>query len=137
MILASKAAVKKFGLKPIARIWGGTWAAGEAWRYVESPGRAVKKLSKTNKIEIADVDLFENNEAFALSNLLFHLHTGVPFDKLNVHGGSIALGHPIGCTGTRIIVTLINALRIQKKQLGIASVCHGTGGSTALGIEIV
>jgi acetyl-CoA C-acetyltransferase len=84
---------------------------------------------------MADFDLFENNEAFAVSSLLFHRMLGVPFDKLNVHGGSIALGHPIGASGARIVVTLLNALKERDGTLGMAALCHGTGGGTAIAIE--
>jgi acetyl-CoA C-acetyltransferase len=86
---------------------------------------------------MADFDLFENNEAFAVSSLLFHRMLGVPFDKLNVHGGSIALGHPIGASGARIVVTLLNALQERDGTLGMAALCHGTGGGTAIAIERV
>ncbi|HEY9709143.1 MAG TPA: hypothetical protein V6D48_13150 [Oculatellaceae cyanobacterium] len=84
---------------------------------------------------IYDFDLFENNEAFALSSVLFNRVLGVPYEKLNVYGGAIALGHPIGASGARIIVTLLNALQERNGQLGLASVCHGTGGGTAIAIE--
>ena len=82
-------------------------------------------------------DLFENNEAFALNSLLLHRELGVPYDKLNVHGGAIALGHPIGASGTRILVTLLHALRQHDGTRGLASICHGTGGGVALPIERV
>lgn len=84
---------------------------------------------------ISDFDLFENNEAFAVSNLLFNQMLGVPPEKLNVNGGAIALGHPIGASGARLVVTLLNALKEQDKTLGIASLCHGTGGGTAIAVE--
>jgi acetyl-CoA C-acetyltransferase len=91
-------------------------------------------LDKLN-LQPSDFDLFENNEAFALSNILFNRFLGIPYDKLNVHGGAIALGHPIGASGARILVTLIHALQEKDGQLGLASVCHGTGGGTAIAIE--
>jgi acetyl-CoA C-acetyltransferase len=82
-----------------------------------------------------DVDLFENNEAFALNNVLFHRELGVPYEHMNVHGGAIALGHPIGASGARILVTLLHALREHDGTLGVASICHGTGGGVAVPIE--
>ena len=88
-------------------------------------------------LTIADFDLFENNEAFALSNILFHRLLDVPYEKLNVYGGAIALGHPIGASGARILVTLLNALQQRNGQRGIAAVCHGSGGGKALAIERV
>lgn len=135
LVLASPKAVAEYGLQPIARIVKGTWAGGETWRYPEMPIYAVKKLLEMLQMQVSDFDLFENNEAFALSSVLFNRFLGVPYEKLNVFGGAIALGHPIGASGARILVTLLNALHQQDKQLGLAAVCHGTGGGTALAIE--
>lgn len=135
VILASASAVERYGLKPIAKVLGGTWAGGETWRFPEMPIWAVKKLLEKLNLAIADFDLFENNEAFAVSNLLFNRMLGVPHEKLNVNGGAIALGHPIGASGTRVVVTLLNTLKEQNKTLGMASLCHGTGGGTAIALE--
>jgi acetyl-CoA C-acetyltransferase len=135
LLLASGEAVERFGLKPIARILGSSWAAGEPWRFPEAPVPAVKKLLGKLRMQLSDFDLFENNEAFALNNILFHRLLGVPMDKLNVHGGAIALGHPIGASGARILTTLIHALHTHGKSRGLAAICHGTGGSTALALE--
>jgi acetyl-CoA C-acetyltransferase len=135
LVLASKSAVERYKLKPLARVIGGAWIGGEAWRFPEVPILAVNKLLDKLKMKIYDFDLFENNEAFALNNVLFNRGLGVPYEKLNVYGGAIALGHPIGASGARIIVTLLNALQQRNGQLGLASVCHGTGGSTAIAVE--
>ena len=135
LVLASGEAVERYGLKPLARVVGGAWAGGEAWRFPEVPILAVKKLLDKLKMRIYDFDLFENNEAFALSNVLFHRMLGIPYEKLNVYGGAIALGHPIGASGARIMVTLLNALQERNGQLGVAAVCHGTGGGTAIALE--
>lgn len=135
LILASSSALERYGLKPIAKILGGTWAGGETWRFPEMPIWAVKKLLEKLHLTLADIDLFENNEAFAMSNLLFNQMFGVAHDKLNVNGGAIALGHPIGASGARIVVTLLNALKERNKTLGMASLCHGTGGGTAIALE--
>ncbi|RUR72880.1 acetyl-CoA acetyltransferase PhaA [Chlorogloeopsis fritschii PCC 9212] len=135
LILASQAAVDKYGLKPVAKVLGGSWEGGESWRFVEMPVGAAKKLLDKLNRKVSDFDLFENNEAFALNSLLFHRMLGVPIDKLNVNGGAIALGHPIGASGARIIVTLINALQERQQSLGMAALCHGTGGGTAIAIE--
>lgn len=137
LILASQSAVEKYGLKPIAKVLGGSWQGGESWRFVEMPIGAAKKLLEKLQLQISDFDLFENNEAFAVSSLLFQRMLEVPLDKLNVHGGSIALGHPIGASGARIVVTLLNALQEQDRTLGMAALCHGTGGGTAIAIERV
>jgi acetyl-CoA C-acetyltransferase len=135
LVLASRIAVERYGLKPLARVIGGTWVGGEAWRFPEVPIVAVKKLLDKLKMRIYDFDLFENNEAFALSNVLFNRMLGVPYEKLNVYGGAIALGHPIGASGARIVVTLLNALQERNGQLGLAALCHGTGGGTAIALE--
>jgi len=137
ILLASQKAVDQYGLKPIAKILGGAVGAGKTDRFPEFPVLAVKKLlsslDKTNE----DFDLVENNEAFALNNLLFEMDLGLAREKQNVHGGAIALGHPIGASGARILVTLINALKVQDKTLGMGAICHGTGGGTAIAIERV
>lgn len=137
LVLASEAAVQKHGLKPLAKVLKGTWAGGETWRFPEVPIYAAKKLLEKLDMQISDFDLFENNEAFAVSTLLFNKMLGVSNDKLNIHGGAIALGHPIGASGARIVVTLLNALAEQDKSLGMAALCHGTGGGTAFALERV
>ncbi|MEB3885673.1 acetyl-CoA acetyltransferase PhaA [Lyngbya sp. CCY1209] len=137
IILASEAAVKEYGLTPIAKVLGGSWAGGESWRFPEVPIHASKKLLDRLNMTVDDFDLFENNEAFSVSTLLFEKMLGVSRDKLNVNGGAIALGHPIGASGTRIVVTLLNALQEQDKTLGLAALCHGTGGGTAFALERV
>lgn len=135
LVLASQKAVERYGLEPIARVIGGTWIGGEAWRFPEVPILAVNKLLDKLKMRIYDFDLFENNEAFALSNVLFNRVLGIPYEKLNVYGGAIAHRHPIGASGARIVVTLLNALQQRNGKLGLASVCHGTGGGTAIALE--
>ncbi len=135
LLIASEGAMKKHDLKPIGRILGGCWAAGESWRFAEAPVSAVKKLLDKLGKTIGDFDLIENNEAFAVSSVLFHKLLRIPYKKLNVNGGAIALGHPIGCSGARIIVTLLNALRQRGGKMGLASLCHGAGGGTAMAVE--
>ena len=137
ILLASQKAVDQYGLKPIAKILGGAVGAGKTDRFPEFPVLAVKKLLASLDKTIEDFDLVENNEAFALNNLLFEMDLGLAREKQNVHGGAIALGHPIGASGARILVTLINALKVQDKTLGMAAICHGTGGGTAIAIERV
>ncbi|WP_456426223.1 thiolase family protein [Rhodocaloribacter sp.] len=137
LLVASGEAVERYGLKPLARFVGGAWAAGEPWRFPEAPIPAVRKLLDKTGTAVEDYDLFENNEAFAINSILFHEMLGVPYEKLNVHGGAIALGHPIGCTGARITTTLVHALHTHDRARGLAAICHGTGGGTALAIERV
>ena len=137
LLLASEDAVRAHGLEPIARILGGSWAAGEAWRFPEAPIPAVRRLLDRLGMGVEDFDLFENNEAFALNNVLFHRFLKVPYERLNVYGGAVAIGHPIGASGARILVTLLNALKSEGKARGLAAICHGTGGSTAVAVELV
>lgn len=135
LVLASARAVKDRKLAPVGKILGSAWAAGATWRFPEAPIPAVRKLLARLGLQIGDIDVFENNEAFALSTLLFERQLGVSRDRLNIHGGSIALGHPIGATGARLVVTLLNALAERGGKRGIAALCHGTGGGTALAVE--
>ena len=137
LLVASEAAVGRLGLKPMARILGSGWSAGEPWRFPEAPIPAIESVLKKTKMEIDDFDLFENNEAFAINSILLNRMLNVPYEKLNVHGGGIALGHPIGASGARIITTLLHAMKRRGDERGLASICHGTGGGTAVGLEIV
>jgi acetyl-CoA C-acetyltransferase len=136
LVLASQKAVDEHGLKPIAKVLGWAVAAGEPWRFVEAPIPAIRKLLGKLDMKVEDFDLFENNEAFALNNVLFRRQLEVPYEKINVYGGAIALGHPIGCSGARIIVTLLNALQEKGGKRGMASLCHGTGGGTVVAVEL-
>ena len=137
LVLASDRAVAEHGLNPLARITGSAWSAGEPYRFAEAPIPAVGKLLKRQGKALGDFDLFENNEAFAVNSVLFTRRLEVPIDKLNVNGGAIALGHPIGCSGARILVTLINALRHRQLGAGLAAICHGTGGGTVTSVELL
>ncbi len=137
LLVGTKEAGEKHGLTPIARLLVGAWAAGEPWRFPEAPIPAAKRVLDRTGWSLSDIDLFENNEAFAINNILFHRMLDVPYDKLNVHGGAVSLGHPIGASGARIVTTLIHALHTHGKEKGLASICHGTGGGTSLAVEAV
>ena len=137
LVLASERAVEEHNLQPVARILGSSWHAVTPWRFVEGPIPAVQKLAAKLEMQVGDFDLFENNEAFALNNVLFQQSLGLDNERVNVYGGGIALGHPIGASGARIIVTLLNALRQEGGKRGIASLCHGLGGGTALALELM
>ena len=135
VLLASADAIEAHDLTPLAKVHRGGWSAGESWRFPEAPIPAVHNVLDATDTELDDYDLFENNEAFAINNILFHRELDVPYDQINVHGGAIALGHPIGASGTRITVTLLHALRQHDGTMGMAAICHGTGGGVALAIE--
>jgi len=137
LVLMSEKAVKEYNVEPIAKILGYSWVGIESWRFTEAPVFAVKKLLQKLNMDISQFDYFENNEAFAVNSVLYNRYLGVSYDKLNVFGGAIALGHPIGASGARIITTLINVLSTMGGKRGIASICHGSGGSTAIAIELL
>lgn len=137
LLLASENFVQQRGMKPLAKVVGSAWTAGEPWRFVEAPLFAIHKLIDKLNWRVEEVDLFENNEAFALNTVLLRRALEISDEKINIHGGAIALGHPIGASGARVIVTLIHALRRTGGKRGIAALCHGTGGATALAVEIL
>ncbi len=137
ILLASGEFVRDHNVQPLARMLGYAWIAGTWERFVEAPIAASRQALHNAGIQVADIDLYENNEAFALSTPLFVRELGIDSERLNVNGGAIALGHPIGCSGTRIVVTLLHALKAREKSLGLAALCHGTGGGTALTLEML
>ena len=136
LVLASGEAVAARGLVPLARWLGSAWSAGEAWRFPEAPVPAARRALEKSGLSLAAVDLFENNEAFALNNLLFSRMLGVSMEQINVQGGAVALGHPIGASGARIVTTLVHALRRRGERVGLAAICHGMGGGTAAVVEV-
>jgi acetyl-CoA C-acetyltransferase len=123
------------GIRPLARIVGHSGYAQEPEWFTTSPVFAVRALLTRLGWTIDSVDLFEINEAFACVTMAAMHDLGLPHDKVNVHGGACALGHPIGASGARIIVTLINALRRRGGGRGVASLCIGGGEAVAIGIE--
>ncbi len=135
LLLASEEALDRLGLRPRAEIVSYAINGVETWRFPEAPIGAVEKLLDKTNLSIDDVDYFENNEAFAVSTVVFERKLGVPREKLNIFGGAISLGHPLGASGARIIVTLLNVLENKGGSLGLASICHGMGGATAILIK--
>jgi acetyl-CoA C-acetyltransferase len=134
MMRASTAA--KLGLKPVATVVGHSTFAQEPGLFTTAPVGAMKKLLAKNGWTTDSVDLWEINEAFAVVTMAAMHDLNLPHEKVNVHGGACALGHPIGASGARVIVTLIGALRKQGKKRGVASLCIGGGEATAVGIEL-
>ncbi len=137
LVLASETAVKEHNLTPIAQVTASSWSAVDSWRFAEAPIPAVRKILKKNNLTVEDIDLFENNEAFATNSVLFNKVLNIPYEKLNIYGGGISLGHPIGASGARLIVTMLNGLTQTNGKRGIASLCHGVGGGTAVLVEMV
>ena len=137
VLLMSASEAKRRGLTPLARIIGQASHAQEPAWFTTAPGPAVKKLLAAINWKVADVDLFEINEAFACVTLAAMRDLGVPRERVNVHGGACALGHPIGATGARILATLINALKTRGGKRGIATACIGGGEAIATAIEVL
>ena len=136
LVLASEAAVGRHGLHPIARVTGYASAGTEpAWLF-EAPTVAVERVLDRTGLRIGDFDLLEVNEAFAAQVLANGRELGWDWERVNVHGGAIALGHPLGATGARILLTLLYALRERGGRRGMAALCHGGGGAVALAVEM-
>ncbi|WP_445004209.1 acetyl-CoA C-acyltransferase [Halomonas mongoliensis] len=137
LILASQAAADRLGAKPLARMLGHSTHSQHPSEFTIAPVGAIDKLMKKLDWTVEDVDLFEINEAFAVVTLLAMDGLDIPHDKVNVYGGACAQGHPIGSTGSRIIATLIHALRTRGGKRGIASLCIGGGEATAVAVELI
>jgi len=137
MVVTTDAVAKEVGMKVEARIIAYSTGAIEPKWVMLAPLNAVRKLLKKMDVGIDWFDIVEINEPFATATIALVRELEVPYEKLNPHGGAVALGHPIGCTGARMIVTLINALKLYKKKRGLAALCLGGGGATAIAIELL
>jgi acetyl-CoA C-acetyltransferase len=137
LVLAKDSTAKKMGAKPIARIVGHTIHAQEPNWFTTAPVYATQKLLNNIGWKVDDVDLWEVNEAFAVVPMALMAELKVSHDKLNVNGGACALGHPIGASGARILVTLIHALQARGGKKGVATLCIGGGEATAMAIELI
>ena len=136
LVMMRESTAKELGSKVIARVLGHSSHAQEPGWFTTAPVGAIEKLYKKLGWTTADVDLFEINEAFAAVPMAAMKDHGIPHDKINVHGGACALGHPIGASGARIIITLIGALQKRGLKRGIAALCIGGGEATAVAIEL-
>ena len=137
LILASHEAAQRHGVKPLAKMLGHATHSRHPSEFTIAPVGAIEKLMKKLGWGVNDVDLFEINEAFAVVTLMAMDDLGLPHEKVNVFGGACAQGHPIGSTGSRIIATLIHALRTKGGKRGIASLCIGGGEATAVAVELM
>jgi acetyl-CoA C-acetyltransferase len=137
LVMMRESKAKELGLAPIARIVGHATFAQEPNLFTTAPIGSMQKLFKKIGWSVGDVDLFEINEAFAAVPMAAMRDLDIPHDKVNVHGGACALGHPIGASGARIIVTLLGALKRTGGKRGVASLCIGGGEATAMAIEMV
>jgi acetyl-CoA C-acetyltransferase len=136
VVVASEATVREQNLTPFARVVGHATAACEPLWLFDAPVLAIQKLLSKTGTTLADYDLIEVNEAFAAQILANGKALGWDWDRVNVNGGAIALGHPIGATGTRIVVTLLHALKQRGLKRGMAGLCHGGGGAVAMAFEL-
>tara|TARA_R110002033_G_scaffold17256_3_gene47220 strand:- start:2876 stop:4054 length:1179 start_codon:yes stop_codon:yes gene_type:complete len=136
LILMSKDKANELGLKPIATIKGYADAAHEPEWFTTAPSKALPKALAKANVELSDVDYFEFNEAFSIVGLANMKILGLNDSNVNVNGGAVSLGHPLGCSGARILVTLINVLHQNNAKLGAAAICNGGGGASALVLEI-
>ncbi|KAI0107871.1 acetyl-CoA acetyltransferase [Nemania sp. FL0031] len=135
VVLMSEAKVKELGVTPIAKILGWGDAAREPERFTTAPALAIPKALKHAGITEKEVDFYEINEAFSVVALANMKLLNLSADKVNVYGGSVAIGHPLGCSGARIVTTLTTVLREKKAKIGCAGICNGGGGASAIVIE--
>lgn len=137
VVLVSEAKLKELGLKPLAKIAGWGEAARSPIDFTIAPSLAIPKALKHAGITYDDVDFYELNEAFSVVGLANAKICDIPASKLNAYGGAVALGHPLGCSGARIVVTLLSVLSQEGGKVGIAGVCNGGGGASSIVIERV
>jgi acetyl-CoA C-acetyltransferase len=137
LVLMRRSTAEKRGLKPLALIHAHATHAQEPALFTTAPIGSIRKVLARAGWSVADVDLWEINEAFAVVTMAAMKELALPHDRVNVHGGACALGHPIGASGARIVVTLLGALRKRGGRRGVASLCIGGGEATALAVELV
>ena len=132
LVLMSEEKAKALGITPLATLLSYADAAQEPQWFTTAPAKALPKALAKANLSQEEIDLFEFNEAFSVVGLANLKLLGLAAEKVNVHGGAVSLGHPLGCSGARIVVTLLNALEKQNKTLGAAAICNGGGGASAL-----
>jgi acetyl-CoA C-acetyltransferase len=137
LLVTSAEVAKQRGYTVLARIMADSTAAVEPKWFTIAPVHALAKLYEKTRTKPLDWDLYEINEAFSGVTMAAMKDHGIPHERVNVHGGAVSLGHPIGCSGARVVVTLLHALRQQGKKTGIATLCIGGGEAVAMGVELV
>jgi acetyl-CoA C-acetyltransferase len=135
VVVTSESFAVENGITPIATIVAYGEGGCEPELFPTATVGAARNALKKAGLTVEDIDLWEVNEAFAMVPLYFHKEMGVDMNKINVLGGALAIGHPLGCTGIRLVNTLISALKIKGKKRGLATLCNGGGGATAVIIE--
>jgi acetyl-CoA C-acetyltransferase len=137
LVMMRRSTAEKRGLAPLAIVFGHSTHAQKPSEFTTAPVGAIRKLFEKTGWTAGQVDLYEINEAFAVVTMAAMKEHGLPREKVNVHGGACALGHPIGASGARILVTLLGALRKRGLKRGVASLCIGGGEATAMAVELV
>ncbi|SAL67136.1 acetyl-CoA acetyltransferase [Caballeronia choica] len=137
LVMMRESTASRLGVTPLARVAGHSTFAQQPALFTTAPVGAIRKLFEKNGWRANEVDLYEINEAFAVVTMAAMREHDLPHDKVNVHGGACALGHPIGASGARILVTLIGALKQRGLKRGVASLCIGGGEATAMGVELL
>ncbi len=137
MLLMSKEKCEELGLKPIARIVSFADAAQEPVWFTTAPALAIPKALDKAGLQLSDIDYFEVNEAFSVVALANMKELGIAHEKINVFGGAVAMGHPIGVSGCRIVITLLSVLKHKGGKRGVAAICNGGGGASAIVVELV
>jgi acetyl-CoA C-acetyltransferase len=137
LVVMSARTAGELGVRPLARVLGAAQAAVKPLELFSAPVFALRRLMERTRTTLDDYDLFEINEAFAAQVVANGRELGVDWDRLNVNGGAIALGHPIGASGARVLVTLIHALRSHGGRRGIAALCLGGGEAVAMAVELI
>jgi acetyl-CoA C-acetyltransferase len=135
VVIMSKEKAKKANLEVLATIKGYDTTGVKPEYVMEAPIPGVTNLLQKMKLSIDDIDLVEHNEAFSSASAALIQEIGIPKEKFNVHGGAIAIGHPIGCSGSRILVTLVHAMKQYKKHRGLATICLGGGHAVSMIVE--
>ncbi|CEP61976.1 acetyl-CoA C-acetyltransferase LALA0_S04e04918g [Lachancea lanzarotensis] len=135
VVLVSERKLQELGLKPLAVIKGWGEAAQEPADFTWSPSLAVPKALKHSGLDISQIDFFEFNEAFSVVGIANPQNLNIPLEKVNAYGGAVAIGHPLGCSGARIVVTLLSVLNQEHGKIGAAAICNGGGGASSIIIE--
>jgi acetyl-CoA C-acetyltransferase len=137
LVMTRRSVADRLGLKPVARVVAHAAHAHQPAKFTTAPVAAMEKALARAGWSVSDVDLFEVNEAFACVAMIAMHDLGIPHDRINVHGGATALGHPIGASGARVLATLLSALETHGHRKGVASLCIGGGEATAMAVELV
>ncbi len=136
LVVCSRSFAEARGIKPLAEILGYSTGGTKPEWIMEAPIPATRKLLDKLQMDIGDIDLFEHNEAFATASVAVRSALEVPEDRFNVNGGAIALGHPIGCSGARVLTSLIHALKSRGKRTGLATLCLGGGNAVSMAVRV-